>query len=428
MGFSMVAFAMHPFLSELGYFVGRVPDVILGIAAAVMILTVVLIFVKAGQRSRPSKGIGWQIAFSNVWAVVLVGVILCTSLAEGGLPSLPAAPGTTVSGTDSAVQENLSVESTDQPEGSAAPVDTQDSEEITSASPAGSSSPAQADSPTAVCVTGVSLSSTSKTLTVGQSFTLTATVSPSDASNKGVHWSSSGNSGIVSVSGSGNSVQVRANAGGKVKIIVKTSDGGYSASCAVTVNVPMAGVSLDPESKSLTTGDSFTLKANFSPPNASNTGVSWISSDPDVASVPSGGNPVTVTSHKAGTATITVKTADGGYQDSCSVNVSDPVVHVKSVKLNVSSNEDTPGASLTLTATVTPNDAADPSLTWSSSDPNIASILGSGNSITVQYTVRIPTCCNLHGMASPWQAPITYIIMVYIKGIGRVNMAYVRET
>ena len=83
----------------------------------------------------------------------------------------------------------------------------------------------------AVKVTGVSLDTTSKTLTEGETFTLTATVAPADASNKLITWSSSDET-VAKVDKNGEVVSV---APGTATITVKTVDGNYTASCAVTV-------------------------------------------------------------------------------------------------------------------------------------------------------------------------------------------------
>ena len=84
---------------------------------------------------------------------------------------------------------------------------------------------------TDVHATGVSLNETSKTVTVGDSFTLRATVSPSDATNSNVTWSSSDNDYATVANG-----VVSALKDGTVTITATTVDGGFTASCAVTIN------------------------------------------------------------------------------------------------------------------------------------------------------------------------------------------------
>ena len=84
--------------------------------------------------------------------------------------------------------------------------------------------------PSAIPVTGVSLNSLSLTLTEGESVTLSASVQPSDATNKNVTWSSSDET-VASV----NSGVVTALKQGSTKITVKTEDGGKTATCSVVV-------------------------------------------------------------------------------------------------------------------------------------------------------------------------------------------------
>jgi hypothetical protein len=83
-----------------------------------------------------------------------------------------------------------------------------------------------------VSVTGVSVSPTSATLDIKGTKQLSATISPSNATDKSVTWSSS-NSSVAKVSSSG---LVTGVANGSATITAKTSDGGYTATCAITVN------------------------------------------------------------------------------------------------------------------------------------------------------------------------------------------------
>lgn len=77
-------------------------------------------------------------------------------------------------------------------------------------------------------------------------------------------------------------------------------------------------VSLDKKTLNLTEGKNETLIATVKPDNATNKNVIWESSDPNVVTVDASGN---VTAKKAGKATITVKTAEGGFTDTCEVTV-----------------------------------------------------------------------------------------------------------
>lgn len=163
-----------------------------------------------------------------------------------------------------------------------------------------------------VRVSSVTLDKKTLTLKVGESSTLTATVLPENAANKNVSWSSS-NTNVATVSKG----KVTAKAAGTATITVKTDDGGKTASCTVTVIVPVTGVSLDQKSLSLAQGSTATLKATITPSNATNKDVTWSSSDDKVVTVSNG----KVTAKAAGTAIVTVTTKDGGKTDSCSVSV-----------------------------------------------------------------------------------------------------------
>ena len=172
--------------------------------------------------------------------------------------------------------------------------------------------------PEIVKVTGVTLNSTSLTLTEGESQTLSATVSPQDAANKKVIWSTS-NASVASVDNGG---KVTASAAGSATITVTTDDGGKTATCTVTVKaavVPVTGVTLEPSTLEITVGDAdVKLTATVAPENATDKTVNWASDKAEVATVDDQGNVHAVT---AGTANITVTTTDGGKTATCAVKV-----------------------------------------------------------------------------------------------------------
>ena len=219
-----------------------------------------------------------------------------------------------------------------------------------------------------VPVTGVSLNKTSLSLAKGSTQTLTATITPSDATNKNVTWTSS-NTSVATVDASG---KVTAVASGNATITVKTVDGGKTAACSVTVTVPVTGVSLNMSSLSLTKGSTETLMATINPSDATNKSVTWTSSNTSVATVDSNGK---VTAEAGGSATITVKTADGNKTATCSVTVTVPVT---GVSLNKTSLSLAKGSTETLIATITPSDATNQSVTWTSSNTSVATVDSNG--------------------------------------------------
>lgn len=211
-------------------------------------------------------------------------------------------------------------------------------------------------------VTGISLSPTALTLEWGKTSSLTATISPTNATNKTVHWSTS-NSSVATVD---NGV-VKGVSAGTATITAMAEDGGYKATCAVTVKVSPTGVKLNTSSATLNVGKTTTLTSTISPSNATNKNVTWSSSNTAVATV-SGGK---VTAVANGTATITCKTADGGYTAACTVTVKTPV---SGVTLDRDSATLKAGESFTLVPTVLPSTASNKKVTWSSGNTAVATV------------------------------------------------------
>ena len=135
--------------------------------------------------------------------------------------------------------------------------------------------------------------------------------------------------------------------------------------------VAVTGVTLDKTSISLLVGDSETLTATVTPADAENQKLTWSSDKPAVATVDDNGK---VTAVKAGEATITVTTQDGGKTATCRVTVSDREIKVTGVTLNKSTLSLIEGGSETLTATITPADATNQNVAWTSSDATVATV------------------------------------------------------
>lgn len=218
-----------------------------------------------------------------------------------------------------------------------------------------------------IAVTGVSLNQSSISLTLGGTSVLTATVAPSNATNKTVTWSSS-NTAVATV----NNGTVTAVSNGTATITATTASGGYKASCTVTVTTPVTGISVAPTTASLNPGGSQQLAATISPVTATNKTYSWASSNTGVATVNASG---LVTAVANGTATITATTADGGHKASCTVSVTTPT---SGVTLSPTATTIIKGKTQQLTATVAPATASDKSLTWTSSNTSVATVNSSG--------------------------------------------------
>lgn len=161
-------------------------------------------------------------------------------------------------------------------------------------------------------VTGVTLNETTKSIEAGKSFTLTATVSPENAKDKSIKWSSS-DPNIAKVEDG----LVTALAKGTCNIIATTNDGNFKAQCTVNV-LPFSvkGVQFTESSVKILNGESYTLTYSILPENAENKNVKFSSSAPNTVSVDNNGK---VTALKEGTSTITITTEDGAHTATCEV-------------------------------------------------------------------------------------------------------------
>ena len=250
--------------------------------------------------------------------------------------------------------------------------------------------------PTDVPVTGVQLAPSSASLEVGGTVTLTATVLPSDATNKSVAWTSS-NRSVATVDGNG---KVTAVAAGEAVITVVTSDGGFTASSTITVTsstpepVAVESVSLDQTDLTLNVGGTATLTATVLPENADNKSVTWTSSNSSIATVDASGK---VTAVAPGLAVIIVTTVDGGKIATCAVTVTNPAVPVQSVSLDKTTLDLNVGENATLVATVLPENADDKSVTWSSSNTAVATVDATGKVTAVAAGEAVITVTTTDG-------------------------------
>ena len=211
-----------------------------------------------------------------------------------------------------------------------------------------------------IAVESITLNKTDLNLIKGNEESLVATIKPDDASDKSVIWTSNAPS-IASVDETG---KVRALNGGNATITAKAGD--KTATCAITVTVPVESVSLNKVALTLTKGESETLTATVKPDDATNKKVTWSSSDDTIVSVDQNGK---VTAVKGGEAIVTAKADE--KTATCTVSV---FVPVESITISHSSITLIEGQSFNLTATVYPQDATDKTINWSSNYPDIVSV------------------------------------------------------
>ena len=204
----------------------------------------------------------------------------------------------------------------------------------------------------------ISLDKRELTLAIDETATLTATITPVDATDKKITWTSSNESvadvydGIVTAIAPGTAT-------------ITAECGGHKAECVVKVFVPTQSVTLDKTSLELPVGKSYTLTATVKPDNAADKNVTWSSSDESIATVANG----KVTAIKQGTATITAECS--GKKAECEIIVIVPATGISLDKDELSIDI---GETATLTAAITPADATNKTITWTSSNDGIVKV------------------------------------------------------
>jgi uncharacterized protein YjdB len=184
-----------------------------------------------------------------------------------------------------------------------------------------------------VRVTGVTVNQTEYQVAVRTSFDLWSIVQPNNATNQNVTWTSS-NPSVAAITDvysdgyfyEGYACAVSAVAPGTAAITARTEDGGFAATCVVTVfAVPVTGVSLSQSAMSLVVGDPVRqLSASFQPSTATNRNIAWTISNPAVVEIAANyGYYIYVRGASAGTATITAVTEDGSFTATCEVTVTE---------------------------------------------------------------------------------------------------------
>ena len=221
-------------------------------------------------------------------------------------------------------------------------------------------------------VTSVTLDRTSANVVISDEFTLRATISPSNATNKSVTWSSE-NPSIAAVDQNGKVVAVST---GSTDIVVTTDDGGLTARCAVTVAKQRLSINdfivLFPDS---TVYDGNEKEVTVTGGPSDYNGVVSIEYFDD-SGVALTGAPKTVGSYRF----VLVAAEDQKYvglrsgSSAWTFSITNNDVPVSSVSLSKTSLTLSVGDSSTLRASVLPDDASNKNVTWSSDNPGIASV------------------------------------------------------
>lgn len=239
---------------------------------------------------------------------------------------------------------------------------------------------------TTVSVSGVSINKTVTTILEGSTETLYATVSPDNAADKSVTWSTS-NSSVAGVDTAG---LVTAVAVGTATITVTTTDGSKQALCQVTVAaapVSVSSITLVKSKTYISVGASEQMYANIVPLNATDQEIVWASSNTAIATVDTAG---LVTAVAAGTAKITATTHDGGKVSTVIVNVAAISIPVTGITIDKSETYMLQGGTEQLSVTITPSNATNQKLIWSVEDEVNIRVSSSGM-VTALFPVLTKT-------------------------------------
>ena len=216
-------------------------------------------------------------------------------------------------------------------------------------------------------VEDIQLSTYSLNMNVGETYQVTAVVTPNN-DNKDLIWVS-GNPNVAVV----NNGSVKAI--GKGNTVIKVSSSKINTVKMINVNVNENVVNIEKinvlePSIEIYVGDKKKIEYTIEPSNANNTKLSFVTSNKDIAGFDNVGDIVGV---NKGDAVVTL-TSNNNISATIKVTVKDRVVEVTGVKVNKSSVTLTVGSSETITATISPDNATNKTLTWSSSNNKVATV------------------------------------------------------
>lgn len=236
-------------------------------------------------------------------------------------------------------------------------------------------------------------------LTVGGSKRLEVAFNPTDVTSKALSWSSS-NESVASVSSTGVVVALTP---GEVTITATTTNG-KTAKCKVTVNpIRVTTVTVEPAVAEITVGDVLSLSASIDPDDATDQTIGWSSSDTAVATVDDDGN---VKAIAPGAVTVTAKSPDGPSAE-CQITIVAAHIDVKDIVLDAESLTLREGASGVLKAHIYPENATDQSVTWSSSEPEVATVDESGNVKALKQGMTIIAATTANGLSAECLVTVT---------------------
>ena len=211
--------------------------------------------------------------------------------------------------------------------------------------------------------TGIKLDAATLNLKAGESHIFKPTLTPKDSTDIAIVWESS-DTKVATVDDQG---KVVAKSTGSAIIMAKL-DTGATAYCKVNVTLPVNGLLLNFSDKSIYVGEKFKLKVSVNPSSATELGVTWKTSNENIATVNTDGE---IEGVAGGTAVITATTKDGGFSATCVINV---LEGASSISLNYQTYYLGVDKTVFLVATVLTPTASNKDVYWSTSNSDIATV------------------------------------------------------
>lgn len=247
----------------------------------------------------------------------------------------------------------------------------------------------------------VTLNKTVYTMKKGKSVKLKATLNKA-AKGKKIVWSTS-NANVATVKSNG---KVTAKKNGKATITAKIKGTKVKATCKIVVGTPVSKVKVDKKSITLEPGQTYKLKTTISPKKPTNKKVTYKSSDKSIAKVSSKGK---ITALKEGKAKITVTAADGsGKKATCTVTVAKKTIAVSGVTISDTNVNLEPGQKKQLSATISPANATDKSITWSTGNKSVVTVSNSGEVTAVGEGTATVTATAANGVNASCTFKVSY--------------------
>ena len=203
-----------------------------------------------------------------------------------------------------------------------------------------------------------------------------------------VSWDETNSNGVVYGDASGNIIAGNTAGTGTLVSTVSKADGTSETNTwniTVKENTPPADIKVQSITvtgqKDITVGESLTLSAAVSPEDATNKEITWnLICDEGVATIEANGNTCVVKGNKKGTVSVIAAAKDGSdINGSAGFNIVDATVLVSDIKIEGSTSEVLVNQKIALKATVSPQNATNGGVTWTSSAPAVATVDGAGN-------------------------------------------------